>query len=30
VGKIYKPVDLDDPASVRDAVHGWLRDDLRL
>jgi hypothetical protein len=28
VGKIYKPVDLDDASSVEDALHTWLRDDI--
>ncbi len=30
VGRIYKSVDLDDEGSVSRALHGWLRDDLRL
>lgn len=30
VGHIYKSVDLDDSVSVAKAMHGWLRDDLRL
>ena len=30
VGRIYKPVDLTDLATVEDAVHGWLREDLCL
>lgn len=30
VGRIYKEVDLDDPGTVRDALHRWIRDDLRL
>jgi hypothetical protein len=28
VGKIYKPVRLTTPSTVRKAVHSWLRDDL--
>lgn len=30
VGQIYKSVDLDQQASVADALHGWIRDDLGL
>lgn len=30
VGQIYKSVDLDHPASVADALHVWIRDDLGL
>lgn len=30
VGFIYKPIDLDDPATVTAAVHEWARDDLSL
>lgn len=30
VGKIYTSVDVDDPGQVEDAIHAWLRDDLRL
>jgi len=30
VGKIYKSVDLDDLTATADAIHVWLRDDLRL
>lgn len=29
-GRIYKPVDLDDPATVRDALESWIKDDLAL
>jgi hypothetical protein len=30
VGKIYRPIDLDDPMTVARALHVWLRDDLTL
>lgn len=30
VGMIYKSIDLDDPQSVEDAIHKWIRDDLSL
>lgn len=30
VGKIYRGLDIDDPAAVRSELHGWLRDDLSL
>lgn len=30
VGKIYKPIDLDDTRSVRDEIHKWCREDLLL
>lgn len=30
VGRIYKSVDLDSPASVEEVVHTWIRDDLGL
>lgn len=30
VGNIYTAVDVDRPGEVRDAIHAWLRDDLRL
>ena len=30
VGKIYKPVDLDDVAATTEAIHVWIRDDLAL
>lgn len=30
VGRIYKPVDLDDPETVAEALHAWIRDDLGL
>jgi hypothetical protein len=30
VGQIRKDVDLANPKSVEKALHGWLRDDLRL
>lgn len=30
VGRIYKDVDLDKTATVGDALHGWIRDDLGL
>ncbi|HEX2058002.1 MAG TPA: hypothetical protein VHI71_06495 [Actinomycetota bacterium] len=29
-GRIYKPVDLDDPATVRDALATWIKEDLAL
>jgi hypothetical protein len=29
-GRIYKPVDLDDSSSVRDALVAWIKDDLAL
>lgn len=30
VGRIYKPIDLDDPGTVSEALHSWIRDDLGL
>jgi hypothetical protein len=30
VGRIYKPIDLDDPETVSGALHSWIRDDLAL
>jgi hypothetical protein len=30
VGKIYKAIELDKPASVATALHGWIRDDLAM
>lgn len=30
VGRIYKPVDLDDVTTVASALHAWARDDLTL
>lgn len=30
VGKIYRSVDLAEPASVSASIHAWIRDDLRL
>lgn len=30
VGMIYKSVDLEDDATVRDRVKDWLKDDLRI
>jgi hypothetical protein len=29
-GRIYKPVDLDEPGTVRDALTSWIKDDLAL
>ena len=30
VGRIYKPVDLDDGETVMTALHSWFRDDLAI
>ena len=30
VGRIYKSVDFNKPATVRDALHEWIREDLNL
>ncbi len=30
VGRVYEPVDLDDPETVIAAIHTWIREDLAL